>query len=507
MKKLLLSAIILLLGTATFAQVDVNFSVDMGVQVFEGLFDPATDLVVVRGDFQDEAGDTGGDWQGDYFAMDDGDGDTIYTVTATIPDTFIDSTFQFKFVISPDGWESVDNRVFVLEAPVTNLPVYWFNNDSVYNQIDLVQNTFNFTADISDILGVGADGAFDPEQDSLLVMGLDWDGLGTLISDPADRRMENTDPFNSGIYTASLTVEGPLGDSTKWKFKAFPDARFSNNGWESGGDRWLTFLTDGTVIDLPTIVPRIQPLYDAITSDINITFRVDMTNAVNRYNNEPIDPATVEFVGLRGGAEFLGDWSAGCWCLDDTTNGVMKVLNDNGQNGDVTAGDDIWSIIVTAPSGQPGGLYEYKFAAYYPGADTVNGGSSPLDNEGGFGINHNFVLVDGPDQVYNLDFGDFSTDVEKIDDLVPGEFGLSQNYPNPFNPSTTIEYNVPKTAVVNLTIYNILGQKVKTIVNNMEQTPGVYKITFDASRLASGIYFYTLSTESFVSTKKMILMK
>ena len=66
-----------------------------------------------------------------------------------------------------------------LTAPATVLPLVWFNNDSIFIHDTIVTNTINFTADISSILGVGIDGAFDPNQDSLLVMGLDWESFGS----------------------------------------------------------------------------------------------------------------------------------------------------------------------------------------------------------------------------------------------------------------------------------------------------------------------------------------
>jgi hypothetical protein len=89
---------------------------------------------------------------------------------------------------------------------------------------------------------------------------------------------------------------------------------------------------------------------------------------------------------------------------------------------------------------------------------------------------------------------------------IPQKFMLYQNYPNPFNPSTTISYDLPIRAHVRLTIYNILGQEVATLVNN-EQEPGRYNVKFDASGLPSGIYFYTLQTPYFTKTNKMVLVK
>jgi hypothetical protein len=89
---------------------------------------------------------------------------------------------------------------------------------------------------------------------------------------------------------------------------------------------------------------------------------------------------------------------------------------------------------------------------------------------------------------------------------IPSTFALHQNYPNPFNPSTTISYDLPVRSRVKLSIYNLLGQEVATLVNG-EQEPGRYNVKFDASGLPSGIYFYRLEAGKFVDVKKMILVK
>jgi len=96
----------------------------------------------------------------------------------------------------------------------------------------------------------------------------------------------------------------------------------------------------------------------------------------------------------------------------------------------------------------------------------------------------------------------------------PTQFNLSQNYPNPFNPTTTIKYSIPHGLIpsgdegwlVQLSIYDILGREVKTIVNK-QQKPGNHSIVFDATSLSSGIYFYTLKAGNFIETKKMIILK
>lgn len=101
--------------------------------------------------------------------------------------------------------------------------------------------------------------------------------------------------------------------------------------------------------------------------------------------------------------------------------------------------------------------------------------------------------------------------VEQISEQVPRVFRLRQNYPNPFNPSTTIAFSIAKSSKVNLTLYDILGRKVITLRDEKMQ-PGEYQFTFNATELASGLYFYRMSAtdddgESHVFTKKLTLIK
>ncbi|MCU0372106.1 MAG: T9SS type A sorting domain-containing protein [Ignavibacteria bacterium] len=88
----------------------------------------------------------------------------------------------------------------------------------------------------------------------------------------------------------------------------------------------------------------------------------------------------------------------------------------------------------------------------------------------------------------------------------PVKYALEQNYPNPFNPSTTINFSIPKQGFVNLTVYDMLGREVKTLVNS-NMTQGNYAVVFESSNLASGIYYYRIKVNGFIDIKKMILVK
>jgi len=98
------------------------------------------------------------------------------------------------------------------------------------------------------------------------------------------------------------------------------------------------------------------------------------------------------------------------------------------------------------------------------------------------------------------------SDIIEVNVAAPIEFALQQNYPNPFNPSTLISYSIPQNSFVTLKVYDVLGNEVATLVNQT-QSAGKYDVRFDASSLSNGVYMYSIKTDNFSSTKKMILMK
>ena len=98
------------------------------------------------------------------------------------------------------------------------------------------------------------------------------------------------------------------------------------------------------------------------------------------------------------------------------------------------------------------------------------------------------------------------TSVKPTDGTRPLHFALDQNYPNPFNPSTEIQYSLGSSAPVTLKIFNVLGEEVATLVNG-PQNAGMHKVTFDASRLPSGVYMYQLRAGANSATRKMMLVK
>ncbi|MDP4117473.1 MAG: T9SS type A sorting domain-containing protein, partial [Bacteroidota bacterium] len=89
---------------------------------------------------------------------------------------------------------------------------------------------------------------------------------------------------------------------------------------------------------------------------------------------------------------------------------------------------------------------------------------------------------------------------------LPKTYELSNNYPNPFNPSTKIKFSLPESKIVNLSVYNVLGEKVATLINGQMEA-GMHEVNFNAANLTSGVYIYKIEAGKFTQTKKMMLIK
>jgi len=160
-------------------------------------------------------------------------------------------------------------------------------------------------------------------------------------------------------------------------------------------------------------------------------------------------------------------------------------------------------------NGQPESSTTWSGAILKTSIDFMIGQVLPGNN------NYNFKGVIDDVSIYNYalsateiaDIYDQSTPIELgTDTEIPQKYYLAQNYPNPFNPITMINYQVPMTNEVEISVYNILGEKIVTLVSKKQQA-GYYSVQWDASDFASGIYYYKIKAGAFISVKKMILVK
>jgi hypothetical protein len=149
------------------------------------------------------------------------------------------------------------------------------------------------------------------------------------------------------------------------------------------------------------------------------------------------------------------------------------------------------------PTGAPMGMYTYNaYAAAGPDTSFDSFTFVKLGSDG----------MDGMAGWFNTGES-FEELMSELDNpLVPEVYSLEQNFPNPFNPTTTIGFALPSEGKVTLTIYNVNGRLVSTLVDG-HRSAGVHEVTFDGSSLASGIYLYRLKTGQFTASGKMVLMK
>lgn len=268
--------------------------------------------------------------------------------------------------------------------------------------------------------------------------------------------------------------------------------------------------------------------------------------ALTTYNNKLIAGG---FFSTAGGisASHVAQWDGSGWSPIGTgiPGIVYSVASGNGKlyagslssSYNCIAGWDgtSWSNL---GSGVGGGTYPYVFAILVNGNDvyagglyttaggqTVNGiakwnGTTWSGLGGGFGYGNacgafamctfNGNLVCGG--IFSSPYSNVAqwdgllTGVNNSNSTIPEDYNLSQNYPNPFNPTTKIRFGIPKSEMVNITVYDVTGSAAVVLLNG-QMDAGSHEITFDAAGLSSGVYFYTIKTKNFTSTKKMILTK
>jgi hypothetical protein len=310
--------------------------------------------------------------------------------------------------------------------------------------------------------------------------------------------------LDPNIYVSEVpdTVFGAeVGDTIVAGYKFF----YTPNSWE-GGDNRIYILTQADYDAFEATVSR--PFNDGTLQTVTnqattVVFSVDCNGAISAINGLPF-PA-INTVHMAGGTPPL-QWPDLGW--PDAQIDRMIPMFDDGTNGDPVAGDKIFTAQVVFPAYTIFQI-QYKYGINY--GDNVNNGGGN-DNENAIGSNHviNLFALAWYCSVDNT-FGTmgthpFTTDVNEIPGSTPSAYALEQNFPNPFNPSTKINFSLPVEGFVTLDVYNSIGQKVATLVNETKSA-GTYAVDFDASDLTSGIYFYKISSGNFSETKKMILLK
>lgn len=529
--------------------ITVFFRVNVGAQVQDDSFDPENDVVGVRGNpvFFDNPGD----WSTSAFTLEQDaiSGDNyFYSGYARIhKDSAANITdpVAYKFVLAEDGvddgsvaWESIDDRTFTMPDADSTLQWKFFSNTPPTDAV-IVNTELNFEVNVGILEGLGF---FNSSIDTVFVRGT-FNNWGT----------DNQMSFNSfsGTYEAtSIPLTAAVDSDVAYKYYVKWDQRrdeedsefylagitHDGSGWEEpgvtgGADRVFSIEDSESQETRSEFYNGVEP--EALLTESNVdggaitvTFSYDMTPAES-YTADPFDPA-VDSVYLFVDTPFFA-----------LTNDIV-VPGDGGENFVSQPKEDIERLRFT--DDDEDGIYTLELELNLPTLNHIGfriaygSALSPdgelLANGGGFDAgrrHYQYIqpMFDSEDNVSWPATYTFPTLEWKRDDLpwetppdyrtatsneeegvnTPNEFELSQNYPNPFNPTTNIAFKLGSASNVTLSVYNVLGQKVASLLTNRKMTAGSHIVGFDASQLSSGIYFYRLEAGSFVQQRSMTLIK
>ena len=309
------------------------------------------------------------------------------------------------------------------------------------------------------------------------------------------------DPTNSNLPVCIINkIEYSPEDNLLWLATSIGAIKYDGNNW--------------TILDtLQNIIPSAS--LNTMIIDGNIKWFGSTVYGIVSYDNNSwklYDTSNSELPDNKITDLFL-DKNDALWI--STRNGLAQ-FNEN-----------IWNVYNTSNSGLPDnwitccivdyqnvcliGTFSDGFVEYDgENWEVYNLNNSPLlsnnirDLEEDANGNIWIGLHDAGISIYNRN--GISSVLPNETNSIPISYKLLQNYPNPFNPSTTIKYNLPNDSQIQIKVFDILGRKVVDLVNE-EKVAGAYEINFNASSLASGIYFYQLRAADYAETKKMILLK
>jgi hypothetical protein len=540
---------------------DVWFRVNVNRLIQYATFDPVTQVMGIRGGtptldwgntivLDPETPHQGGqfNYPSDYFWS---KAVKIDPAAISVGDTVF---YKFVYGDRPDGnanieWESIPNSELYITPTMPDTSVLWRYWNNVPPDIATGQDTamVKFTADLTRAIN---EQGFSPGDTVYAAYG----DNGTSVPDSVRLIKEG---FIGNIYSGEKEVFNVAGGGELQYnyYISFNGTGVRENYFDFSDTTIGTSRSEKRKVNIPFPVTTTVETYDTVASltdphrqpqlrnnsvlpkDVTVHWEVDLRppyyqvllsgdtiidiqSTVNIGPNE-LDSIFVWGVWMNGPA--TDGWTG--WGSDLRNDAAKQMWDDGATNGDMTAGDSIYTTTWFYSGADSSDVYGqvFKFGIY--GGDNEAGGA-------GFGLNHleNLVLADpgnpNPETITMFNqFGsinpnfywrwNFNLGVVGIDDDGPVQITktprLDANYPNPFNPVTSIRFILPKAMDVKIEIFNSLGQKVTTLVDG-KRNPGTHIINWNGidSRgvpVSSGVYFYRLSTENYDKTMKMILMK
>ena len=493
------------------ANVAVTFRVNMRVKMLEQGFLPGSgDIVRVAGSFND--------WGSSTDTLKKGATDSIYSKSVTMLEG---TQIQYKYLKTPRGgsdWEGGDNKTYTVPTGGGSVNLTYFDGDEVVNTP--TSGSILWRVDMSTFATMGW---FQRSNgDSIEVRGAfnSWGGT-KMIRVPGTETYEVAIPYTGGTFD-DLDFKFFIDFDSAGAVARFPgyihsgststrDGFAYDHPSESGDGNRKFNLGAGGNLQTPAFRFSSIPLAGTIkTGDtVTVVFRYDMRPAM-AY----IDPF------VRGVDTAKIAWQD---ALQKSFQGNPPdlVLKDDGVAPDAVAGDSIYSgrMNIRGPA-----HYNLQYTMTYVHGGT---GTGSVSEGGGLGVQAPYrsrfirpLSSQTFPRTYTLPIDVWQKaapmPVESFDGLTgidddialgtPGVFTLFQNYPNPFNPSTHVKYSLPQQEQVRLRVFNLLGQVVADLVNEV-QPAGNHVTLFEASSLPTGVYFYELRAGLFREVKRMVLLK
>ncbi len=541
---LLLLGLALVLGAApAWAQdtSDVTFQVDMSTAITNCALDPATDSVLVRGGFNDWS-DTG-----TYTVLEDGDGDDIFTATVEL---FEDSTYQYKFFGgTPEtggdeelGYEDGSNRELTVTGDETLPVVEFFKANGIPDQCSQQEQVYEvvFQVDMSVQIDMGN---FDPETDVVVVAGAlnGWNTTADTLSQ---------DPFDPDLYIGLVTAELAFPSTQPYKYIIGEPEDQAPDGWENDPDKTFEVTGDETdqsgngipEVNVPLRFFNNQSPDDFLDAPATVTFNVDLRTAFQVLADSsqlPSNADATQFTTSINGLYINGP-VAGASTADEVTDwadwgpGQLGSIDTRAlSDGD---GDNVYTITYNYEVGTARNLtgkfgtdgYDNEAAPFNdqrfsiaPGTQTITvvfgcmqqeDGTFEDDNgPGGAPVYDPYALIDNtanpPTCVFVESGGEDDVKGTAVEGtgVVPVSAELRGNYPNPFAGRTTFEYALPESGPVHLAVYDLTGRRVAVLVDAV-QTADTYRVAFDATGLASGVYVTRLRAGSTVLSQRLTVL-
>ena len=466
-------------------------SSDLGNIIIEGTFNSTPNTTFTLEFFSNAVADTSGYGEGENFlgsmiVTTDGSGDTSFTVTFS--NVNLDDDFFTATATDPDGNTSEFSSFYKRES----CSIVSVNNE--WNMISAPLLADNMS--LSNLFPTATSDAYGYQGGYIIEDTLEV-GVGYWLKFGASEEIQicglspgDTIPVQQGwnmfgVYEndipISQVITTPPGIVATYFF-GFNNGYYIADTLKSGQGHWVRITEDG-VLNLnggtfakegeKQPIPKIDQYWGKIKITDSegksvILYAIEEEIDLTKYELPPLPPAGI----------FDARYSSGKMVEDLSSEKIIQISSDN-----------------------------------YPITIKAEGINIKLRD----GINGKLLNVQltGGEEIRITNSKITSIEVtEKVTNRLPLSYELYQNYPNPFNPSTTIKFAVPEESKVNLSIYSVLGELVKTLVDE-QMKAGYYEYDFNASTLASGVYFYRMnavdpsasSGQIFVETKKLVLIK